>query len=302
MVKDVGWCNVVGALNGPEHVRDIYSMFYGDKDTWWVSHRLAKADFRVLWHAKFLSDSSSIRHQIGILHRSGCKYTDGLPKNTPQCSNRRLECDNHTERFLRSWPPLLVRNRRDADLMSGVVEMDEYRLRQMTTKEFIVDAGAHIGSFSYAVSLKWPTASIIAIEPDQDNCRVFRTNLPNIDLVETALSDKEEFVSLWPNNGDTAYVTKIGGTIPTQLLSKIVASRSWPKIDLLKIDIEGDEAKVFRDLADSGWIQKVGMVVGEWHSTDILMQVIELLRPTHHMTINCHWWDHGYFEAIRNDR
>lgn len=301
-IKQNEWCNTVGALNGPEHVRDIYSLFYGDKDTWWVSHRLAGVDFRILWHGKLLPGSNSIRHQIGVLHRAGCKYTDGLPRNTPQCSNRQLECDNLTEQFLKSWPPLLVRNKRDADLMSGVLEMDEYRLRQMSQKQYIVDAGAHIGSFSYAVIKRWPSARILAVEPDRDNCRLFRINIPSAELVEGALSDRHGSVSLFSDGDDTAYHTMVGGDIATYLLSEEVSGRNWPRIDLLKIDVEGDEDKIFKELVASGWIKKVGMIVGEWHTTDILSQVIELLRPTHHMTINCHWWDHGYFEAIRNDR
>ena len=299
------WCDIVAAINGPEMVRHVYGdILYGDKDSWWIAHHLAGVPYRILPRGKTLAGGTGIRHVCGLIHRTGCKFTDGRSPNTPQQGQHTIEGDRITAPILRGWPPLEVSGARDAELVRGVIELDEYRLDKTGPTSLIVDAGGHIGSFSVAALRRWTAARIIAIEPDAENCELFRRNVisSNVTLVEAALGEEGGTVGLTSAPGDTAYQTTATGTIPRVPLSSLVTEAGWDRIDLLKIDIEGDECLVISDLIEAGWIRNVGRIVGEWHTPAIREELVELLRPTHHLTVCSHRWEHGYFEADRNDQ
>lgn len=301
----VDWTEISGFLNGPKCVRDLYgNILYGDKDSWWIAHHLAGVPYRILPRGKALAGGVGIRHGCGLIHRTGCKFTDGHCQNTPQQSHRPQSCDEITATILRGWPPLEVRGERDAELLRGVIELDEYRLEKTGQASRIVDAGGHIGSFSVAALRRWPSAQIIAVEPDAENCELFRRNVTSgaVRLIEAALGEDDGTVGLTAEPGDTAYETTATGTIPRVRLSDIVTEAGWDRIDLLKLDIEGDECLVISELIEADMIRRVGRIVGEWHTPEIREELVELLRPTHHLTVCSHRWEHGYFEADRNDQ
>ncbi|TXI01565.1 MAG: FkbM family methyltransferase [Rhizobium sp.] len=294
------WCEIVAALNGPELVTETYEAFFGDKDTWWVSHALAGLQFDVLPRGELIKPLAGIRHPNGLLHRTGDKFTTGEPANTPQHGRKQLEGDELTAKFLRSWPPLTLRHQRDWEIVSSVLELDEYRLQAMPPLYYVVDAGGHVGSFGAAVLRRWPGAKVIAFEPSPENAKLYRINAPGVELHQLALGLVPGRVSLTSEAGDTAFMTIDGNDVEVAALSQFL--RPLPRVDLLKIDIEGDEDPVFADLCKTGQIRKVQRIAGEWHDTQRLYRIAERLRATHHLTLCVHHWEHGYFEAVRNDQ
>ena len=305
IVKDESWCRLAAVLNGPEFVRDTYRLFFGDKDTWRIACDLADVSYRILGRGATIGNLEGIYHAIGVVHRTANKLTTGDPRNTPQKASFCGPAEDLVQAKLRSWPPLAMRNERDWEIVASVLELDEYRLGSIGNLRTVIDCGAHIGSFSLAVLKRWPRCRVIAIEPSQQNANLFFRNVTGVDLHVMALADCDGSAELWAVTGDTAFSTDahVPGSQPTGetavygRLSEIIADVK--SIDLLKLDIEGDEYGVLTDLTTSGKIQKIERIVGEWHQFEKAPKLLELLRPTHHVTMCVHQWDHGYFEAVK---
>ena len=306
VVKDnAAWVQLLAVLNGPNHVRDTYRLFFGDKDCWWISHELTGSPYQILGRGGVIGNLEGIYHAVGVVHRTGHKLTSGQPRNTPQRSQFSGPCEDLVQTKLRTWPILHVRGERDWEIVQSVLELDEYRLRELSDLKTVIDCGGHVGSFSVAVLRLFPACRVIAFEPSAENAAVFRLNCPQAELHVTALGKGTGEVELWAVPGDTAFSTDDripgseanGETAAVSRLSDFLVELQ--AVDLLKVDIEGDEYDVFADLAETGQIRKVQRIVGEWHQFDRVGELLTLLRPTHHVTLCVHPWDHGYFEAVR---
>ena len=70
----------------------------------------------------------------------------------------------------------------DRMIFNGVVSFNEYELpARFAPGDIVIDVGAHIGSFAYAVALRGGE-HVYSIEPDRDNCTCAAENLrPYID-------------------------------------------------------------------------------------------------------------------------
>jgi FkbM family methyltransferase len=151
---------------------------------------------------------------------------------------------------------------------------DECQMECGFAPHVIVDCGANIGLVSVAFARAWPSAHIIALEPDQGNFDVLKLNCrgyPNIHPICSALWSRgtrlvlttpgAEFWSLQYAEGDTSTAPTVTGiTIPS--LMKVAG---LTQIDLLKMDIEGAELDVFAH--DCSWLENVRLLLIEVHSS-----------------------------------
>lgn len=127
----------------------------------------------------------------------------------------------------------------------------------------IVDCGANIGLSTLTLKRNFPNAKIISIEPERNNylqlCKNISANhFTDITPVEggvwyeeTILEPDENFRdgSNWSfalKESDNASLNRKG--IKVDSISNIVEKAGWTRIDLLKIDIEGSEFPLFRNL------------------------------------------------------
>jgi len=110
-----------------------------------------------------------------------------------------------------------------------------------------IDAGAHVGTWSRLLSVRF--ARVIAVEPSPDTCEALRINMAafscaNVEIREVALGKAAGFVSIAPldpkaealhNTG--ARFMQAGGTIPVERID------DWdlPSCGFIKLDIEGGE-------------------------------------------------------------
>ncbi|MEM9736095.1 MAG: FkbM family methyltransferase [Pseudomonadota bacterium] len=115
---------------------------------------------------------------------------------------------------------------------------------------YFVDAGANVGLYTLAVRSHGP-AKIIAIEPDPENLSRLRDNLEasgadEVIIAPVALSAEEGTASLAEGDGNRGETTAMAGPgdIPARPLHHIIDEAGWPRIDALKIDIEGAEEPV----------------------------------------------------------
>src|SRR5262249_22735601 len=76
----------------------------------------------------------------------------------------------------------------------------EYASTFPVAPKTVVDGGANIGMATLYFANKFPTARIIAIEPESDNARLLRRNcagLANVTIIEAALWPVNRTVSLY---------------------------------------------------------------------------------------------------------
>jgi len=141
----------------------------------------------------------------------------------------------------------------------------------------IVDGGANVGYSSIYLANRYPQARIIAVEPDPDNCSLFEKNLspyPNVGLLRGALWPRRRSLRI-ENPRAEGWVMRVEEAphpvekcIPGYTLGDLLArSGDEGYIDLLKMDIEGAEEHVFSEATDLAWLEQVGSILIETHSS-----------------------------------
>lgn len=137
---------------------------------------------------------------------------------------------------------------------------DSYRLHslpQSCSLRFFLDIGAHIGSFSLAVTERWPNAAGIACEPSSSNFAALRHNLSlnpgrSVECIKAAVVGDGRPSSLQfsydphrPQSGALLSAPTANGGAEIEVVSALAFSelvrKSPDTIDLLKIDVEGAE-------------------------------------------------------------
>jgi len=137
----------------------------------------------------------------------------------------------------------------------------------------IIDAGANIGCTSLAFANRFPSASIVALEPEAENFKLLQHNssfYPKIEILQAAVWDKDAFIQVVDAGfGNRGFVVKeCAETDPNSTkafsISSLIQRFPSGKIDILKIDIEGSEKEVFAQGFES-WLPNCSCVIVELH-------------------------------------
>jgi FkbM family methyltransferase len=133
----------------------------------------------------------------------------------------------------------------------------------------IVDVGAHIGMASILFALKYPTARIIAIEPEPSNFEALvRNTAPykTITPIQAALWREDGEVTLGASNAHVKGAFQVVANGPQRVraitIDTLMREAGIRSIDFLKVDIEGAEIEVFES---SPWIRNVQVIAIELH-------------------------------------
>ena len=151
----------------------------------------------------------------------------------------------------------------------------EYDAIRPPAPRFIVDAGANIGLVSALLATRYPEARIVAMEIDVANFELLKRNVrayPNVVPLNAGLwSHATQLVIENPEarawafrarervDGSTA-LASVPGLGVTDLLQRFNA----PRVDLLKIDIEGGELQLFGPESEQ-WLDRVDLIAIELH-------------------------------------
>ena len=175
---------------------------------------------------------------------------------------------------------LLVRlGTSDIEVFVQVYGWREYEWEFAVAPRVIVDAGAYTGLSTAFFAMRYPEATIIAIEPDDNNFSMLARNtasFANVHLLQAALWSESGAVSL-VDPGDGHWGIRLAesaraGASESAPSGKVVRAVTVPdvmrahglgRIDLLKVDIEGSEMEVFSH-ADP-WISSVEAISVELH-------------------------------------
>jgi FkbM family methyltransferase len=119
----------------------------------------------------------------------------------------------------------------------------------------VLDIGANIGFFTRRFA-RWVSGSgrVIAVEPEQNNYDRLNANIDRdglravVEPIQAAVADASGVVllELNPNHPGDHKIGASGVPIRALTIDEIVAQRGWPRVSLIKIDVQGGEERVIR--------------------------------------------------------
>ena len=162
-----------------------------------------------------------------------------------------------------------------------VVVTDVYRLDALTwtdpgRRRWVLDLGAHVGSFTCALAFRLPGAEFICVEPSASARVWLRRNVARNDLSERctifpwAIAQQDGIVELWSPgraSADASLCAAAPGAeverVPGRSLDSVVtAMGTHPEI--VKLDCEGGEYAAILDSSPGSWAS-VELVMLEYH-------------------------------------
>lgn len=152
----------------------------------------------------------------------------------------------------------------------------EYSFATTTAEPVIIDCGSNIGmSILYFKDL-FPKAKISGFEANPHTYNLLKknvetNNLKEVELYNTALSDHNGEISFFisENIGTLVGSTRSDRGGSTEL--KCTASKlsdhikNFERIDLIKMDVEGSEHLIIKDLFESSCMKKADQFLVEYH-------------------------------------
>jgi FkbM family methyltransferase len=174
---------------------------------------------------------------------------------------------------------LMISDEADRSVVSEIFKHHEYRIADeaISKAKIIVDVGAHRGYFAIYCRALNSQAKIFCIEPEKNNLEVLRKHiklnkLKKITVIAAALSDYsgegELVVKADSHNhflGDAPTSTEITQKVSTYTFSNFCAENKISNIDLLKMDIEGGEYRVFSVFSPLDFVRVKNLVM-EYHN------------------------------------
>ena len=133
----------------------------------------------------------------------------------------------------------------------------------LTPGMVVVDIGANVGYFSLlAADLVGPAGTVYAVEPEPQNNAILRKNVhlnsySNVRVIEKAVSNRtgpvQLFLSALDNGSHSisdAAARGVAGDVQVAAttLDDLLEDEGWPKVDLVKIDVEGAEMLVLEGM------------------------------------------------------
>lgn len=155
---------------------------------------------------------------------------------------------------------------------------DEYApLRGVPAVQTILDLGANIGCSSVYFLEAFPSARVVAVEPDPANFRMLKRNLEvyrdravaieagvwnrccELGIIESSYRDGADWSRQVQEVEGAGQGCVVGLDVP-----ELMRRGGFERISILKIDIEGAEVKLF-DASSVKWLEKVDNIAIELH-------------------------------------
>lgn len=162
----------------------------------------------------------------------------------------------------------------DWAVMMKVLGRQEYEIPDgPRNPRLIVDAGANIGISVLWFAWRYPSALIIAVEPEPSNLDLLRRNcgdLPRVRIVPAALWSRRSALQIADPDADKWSFSVVerrsadGGTVNATTVPELLEESGRERIDVLKLDIEGAEKELFGPDCEA-WLSRVGTLLIELH-------------------------------------
>lgn len=150
------------------------------------------------------------------------------------------------------------------------VFLEKAYLQKLPENAYILDCGAHIGISVIYLKHICPSAKIVSFEPDARNFELLKKNIASHQLTDVEVRQE----AIWIDNTNIEFIEEgnMGSKIAVsgkKITNQVAAVRLKDflnrRIDFLKIDIEGAEYAVLKDIRDD--LDKVDKLFVEYHGT-----------------------------------
>jgi len=174
----------------------------------------------------------------------------------------------------------------------------EYKPQIKSPKPFILDCGSHIGITVLYFKKLFPDSKVVAFEPNPElyeilKLNVSQNNLKNVEPLNVALFDRVGEIDFYITKKERLSKNSTwgwgGAAVKNKWLdprnSKTIKAKSVRlsdfikgKVDLIKLDIEGAETRVLREIEDR--LHLVREIILEFHgnSTNPENKIEDILR------------------------
>lgn len=160
-----------------------------------------------------------------------------------------------------------------------IFKKENYKVDFSTKEPFIIDCGSNIGLSIMYFKNNFPGAKIIGFEPDPAIFQVLKRNtqkFTNITLYNKALGAEKKKLSFISEGGFSGRVKENAeGSNVVEVDIEPLSTYIDRDIDLVKIDIEGAEYEVLKEIQPL--LQRVKKLFIEYHSVDKVEQNLDLI-------------------------
>ena len=165
----------------------------------------------------------------------------------------------------------------DVWVFLAVLFAREYDSLNLLPSDNVLDVGANIGVFSVLTSLR--CKSIFSVEANPSNFQLLQTNLSlnavrNCLSQQVAASDRRGVLHM-EGQGGLSRIARDGVPVKSDTLDSILQNLGSPRIDVLKMDIEGHEVEALRGFSG---LRDVREAIIEVHSPALLRKTREILE------------------------
>jgi FkbM family methyltransferase len=198
------------------------------------------------------------------------------------------------ELSLRGFPhPIRLRHgTSDFQVFRQIFLHRQYAIRVSKRVEYIIDGGANIGLASLYLMRRHRRARVVAIEPDIENYETAEYNLRSFSdrcqLVHAAVWSKDDVLGVsrgtfgdgrhWATETVRIDLRKASlEAVRAITLGNLIRRFNLPRVDFLKLDIEGAELPVFRD-GDVTFLRDVTCCAVECHNEDCARAFLAAVR------------------------
>jgi len=160
----------------------------------------------------------------------------------------------------------------DVYILYEVLSGGVYRLEQESSNpgavRWILDCGGNIGVTTLYFAERYPNARIVVVEPVEENFALLKKNTAGIERiipVQGCVSDRSGSVYFTTNKaawGNVISDEPTGYEVRAYTVAELMSIHGIEKLDILKVDIEGAEERLF---AAPTFLKRVGLVVIELH-------------------------------------
>lgn len=195
----------------------------------------------------------------------------------------------------------------EAIIHSILINQKEYRFPSQLEPELVYDIGANIGVVAIILARIYPKAKIHCFEPQSNNFYLLQKNCepyPNIMLHAVGLGATSGSKKLWPsadptNMGGFSNFIESGTPEDCKILSVKRTVETYGVPDLIKIDCEGAESEILRNIPN---LNLVTWIAGELHGEDADYLMLHVLSTHFRLALNRDFFDKTWhFHAVNKE-
>ena len=172
----------------------------------------------------------------------------------------------------------------------------DYPLKQ---DSLVLDLGGHKGDWCYNIWSKY-SCNVLVFEPIPFLADIIRHRFADTDKVQVypyGLSDEDKELRINYASEGSSFYTNFGADVidcQVKSITSFLKENSIDQVDLVKINIEGDEYPVLESLLDTDLINVFDNIQVQFHTfipnaEELRNQIQQRLSKTHHLTYNYHF-------------